>query len=884
MDDSKPAKAVKGPKPPRVKKPPLTDEEKAAKAAEYAAQPRHITPQEKFFFDHYKHQLKDCFVEEGEYEAMAKALKSPLPLAFRINENCPYPERIKERLRGELQFEAGKHEFEGALLGPPRCMPWYPGDNGWSADVSRPALRKIARTLPAMKALHDFLKTETNTGSITRQEAVSMVPPLLLDCQPDHRVLDMCASPGSKTSQILEALIKGNGTGFAIANDLDVKRGYMLCHQLHRLPGQQLVVSCHNAVQFPQIPAVPEGSAPCTGSFDRVLCDVPCSGDGTVRKAPEVLRHWHAGNALTLHALQLDIALRGLQLLRPGGRLVYSTCSLNCVENEAVVGAILDACGDSVEVVDVSGELVGLKRHPGMANWPVGWQRKGGKQRADLKAGLVEKQNLDWFNTFAEVPPKLHNGRMLPTMFANTAAGSDRAKQLAKCLRLLPHDNDSGGFFVCVLRRKESAVALPEEVRPGFCARRMAEMRLSDKTASTLMNAEQDAAAAAAAAAAGEEPPAKRKKWDGVDRSGTEEDGGGGAAAAKTEEGRAAAAEKQLHMHNTSRVKAREEKQQSVQEKKKKARGDKKSPEEAEADGLFRGISDSDCHSLHEFFGIPAGRIARECLCTRSSKDGGNVWLVRPEVLQACVGDDIIAPGQEPAPGTKPLLSVVVTGTRLFAKVSNRHTKKRGDGAEGVEGAEGAEAEPAGAEAVAAHASWTQQEGVLAYRPAQEGLHVLLPMLRRGDRRRLVHISFDDLMLMLKYAAGEPSTTEVVDAERAVDAAAAAAAAEAAGVPLKVTVQDAVADPNSKRQKHMAKKRENVERGGAVFTPAKGGGDGGGPRLLPSRMLGAGGAASLDVLLESGGGPGAGVCALDPEDTTPEATKLRAALESEDER
>ena len=77
--------------------------------------------------------------------------------------------------------------------------------------------------------------------------------------------------------------------------------------------------------------------------FDRILCDVPCSGDGTIRKAPDIWRRWTPGNGNGLHPLQLRIALHACQMLRVGGRLVYSTCTFNPIEDEAVVAEV-NAC------------------------------------------------------------------------------------------------------------------------------------------------------------------------------------------------------------------------------------------------------------------------------------------------------------------------------------------------------------------------------------------------------------------------------------------------------------------------------------------------------------------------------------------------------------
>jgi multisite-specific tRNA:(cytosine-C5)-methyltransferase len=237
-----------------------------------------------------------------------------------------------------------------------------------------------------------FLVYETDAGNISRQEAVSMIPPLLLDVQPHHYVLDVCAAPGSKSVQLLEALHARSPAattatdstedgppkdlippGLLIANDSDAKRCHMLVHQsLHRIPAAGMMVTNHDAGMLPGL-RLPNEALPATmlvadgdeGDeepkeeqttneprrkkyapllFDRILADVPCSGDGTLRKNVAIWRDWSVGNGAGLHALQLRILLRAINLLKPGGRLVYSTCSLNPIENEAIVSAALNIC------------------------------------------------------------------------------------------------------------------------------------------------------------------------------------------------------------------------------------------------------------------------------------------------------------------------------------------------------------------------------------------------------------------------------------------------------------------------------------------------------------------------------------------------------------
>jgi tRNA (cytosine34-C5)-methyltransferase len=105
--------------------------------------------------------------------------------------------------------------------------------------------------------------------------------------------------------------------------------------------------------------------------FDRILCDVPCSGDGTLRKNPDLWKKWNPGHAFSLQSIQLRIATRGIQLLAPGGLMVYSTCSMNPIENESVVAQLLQTFQGQISLVDVSDQLPGLKTKPGLSKWCV---------------------------------------------------------------------------------------------------------------------------------------------------------------------------------------------------------------------------------------------------------------------------------------------------------------------------------------------------------------------------------------------------------------------------------------------------------------------------------------------------------------------------------
>ena len=156
-----------------------------------------------------------------------------------------------------------------------------------------------------------------DSGLITRQEIVSMMPPILLDVQSHHSILDMCAAPGSKTAQLLE-LIQANqmldlnrpnseqAKGFVVANDADPKRAFMLTHQMNRLNSGSIVITNHNAQVFPELKykdcKVGEDRRV---RYDRIVCDVPCSSDAAIRKIPTKWQEWSTKGGQSLHALQI---------------------------------------------------------------------------------------------------------------------------------------------------------------------------------------------------------------------------------------------------------------------------------------------------------------------------------------------------------------------------------------------------------------------------------------------------------------------------------------------------------------------------------------------------------------------------------------------------
>ncbi|XP_012469817.2 uncharacterized protein LOC105787805 isoform X1 [Gossypium raimondii] len=440
------------------------------------------------FDEYYREQ---GIVSPEEWDAFMEMLRKPLPAAFRINATSQFCEDIRSQLENDFMKSLQAEAIEGGDLEPIKPLPWYPDNLAWQSNFSRMQLRKNQ----TLERFHEFLKLETEIGNISRQEAVSMVPPLFLDVRPDHFVLDVCAAPGSKTFQLLEIIhhsAKGRflPDGMVLANDLDVQRCNLLIHQTKRMCTANLIVTNHEGQHFPGCRShknISNGSDTTNNLeqsipqllFDRVLCDVPCSGDGTLRKAPDIWRKWNGGMGNGLHCLQIHIAMRGLSLLKVGGRMVYSTCSMNPVENEAVVAEILRRCGGSVELVDVSNELPQLIRRPGLTKWKVRdkgvWlpsykdarklQRNGivpsmfpsGKNYADLTNNNQKSENGESVNAEDVVQPD----DTISSIDDLEEEVSDLSLQL--CMRIVPHDQNTGAFFIAVLQKVSHLPAIPDK-------------------------------------------------------------------------------------------------------------------------------------------------------------------------------------------------------------------------------------------------------------------------------------------------------------------------------------------------------------------------------------------------------------------------------------
>lgn len=366
-------------------------------------------------------------IDPAEWSAFKTACQTDLPLTFRVTASARLADEIQNAIVTEYIPLTTGVSIEGEVVDAPKPLEFYPDNMAFQFNVSKTVIRKTKE----FAKLQRFLVVETAAGHVSRQEAVSMVPPLFMDIRSHHSILDMCAAPGSKTAQLIEALHRDESvtgqrpTGFVIANDSDYKRSHLLVHQVKRLASPNLLVTNHDAQMYPRIKVSPTEIL----KFDRILCDVPCSGDGTMRKNLNVWREWKVGNGIGLHALQLNILMRGIQMLKPGGKLVYSTCSLNPIENEAVIAEALRQYPGKIKLVDVSSQLPKLKRRSGLKTW------------------LVANKAGDWVER--------ESSALATSLFPPTDEENDF--NLDRCVRVYPHQQDTGGFFIAVLEKSLDA-------------------------------------------------------------------------------------------------------------------------------------------------------------------------------------------------------------------------------------------------------------------------------------------------------------------------------------------------------------------------------------------------------------------------------------------
>ena len=218
---------------------------------------------------------------------------------------------------------------------------------------------------PGRKDVGNLL--EHHLGKVYVQEAASMIPPLVLNPLPGELVLDMAAAPGSKTTQ-MGAMMKNQG--LIVANDYKGSRLSSLGINVQKSGLTNVIITLMDGRRFRNL------------QFDKILLDAPCSGTGTIRKSLKTIQMWNEGMIKKISKQQIQLAETAFNVLKPGGEMVYSTCSLEPEENEGVVSHLLNHFDCGIVPVKLLGlkvgkpimEFNGLKFHPAVKHvlriWP----------------------------------------------------------------------------------------------------------------------------------------------------------------------------------------------------------------------------------------------------------------------------------------------------------------------------------------------------------------------------------------------------------------------------------------------------------------------------------------------------------------------------------
>ena len=240
----------------------------------------------ELFLERMKGQLGE------EYEDFLSSLERPRAVALRFNP-------LKGDKIPPLPF-----------LGEP--VPWEP--LGYYYD---PEAR------PGLHTFHD-------AGVYYLQEASAMAPVVLLDPQPGEKILDLCAAPGGKTTQIAGRMM---GKGLLVCNEINPKRARILSSNMERMGvSNGLTLNEHPANLAERFPSF----------FDRVLVDAPCSGEGMFRKEEAAVTDWSPETVEMCAQRQTEILHSAARMVKPGGRLVYSTCTFAPAEDELAVAKFLE--------------------------------------------------------------------------------------------------------------------------------------------------------------------------------------------------------------------------------------------------------------------------------------------------------------------------------------------------------------------------------------------------------------------------------------------------------------------------------------------------------------------------------------------------------------
>ena len=339
-------------------------------------------------------------LSDDEYTAFLSSYRQKRHYSLRINPLKTVREKALGLLRESAAACSGTETNDLQQEDCLQPVPWEP-DGAYYPEEFRPG------RLPWHEA-----------GMYYIQEASAMAPAVLCGAKPGERVLDLCAAPGGKSSKLAACL---QGRGILIANEIHPERAKVLSSNLERLGVRNALVTNES----------PQKLASCFPLFfDRITVDAPCSGEGMFRKEEDALRHWSPDNVRMCAERQSEILEEAASMLRPGGTMVYSTCTFSPEENEGVVCRFLTGHPD-FSVVNIF-DLTDIKARE--------WGFAGG--RSEWVPGQ-DQSDQDQIGEYSQSGSTERNTEVL-------------LRQICGTVRLWPHLLEGEGHFVALLQKDGS--------------------------------------------------------------------------------------------------------------------------------------------------------------------------------------------------------------------------------------------------------------------------------------------------------------------------------------------------------------------------------------------------------------------------------------------
>lgn len=304
---------------------------------------------------HFKEKFIDRYSKLTNWEEFQQCSLSFLRRSIRVNTLKITIKELRERLQKSWALEQ---------------VPWC--KEGFWIEHAQKERRDIGNLI------------EHLLGYVYTQEAASLIPPIVMQPKPHEIILDIAASPGSKTTQIAQYM---QNKGILIANDYTIERMKPLSMNLQRCGAANTIITLMKGQWFRKSGI----------EFDKVLIDAPCSGTGTIRKSLKTLLIWNPDMVRRLSITQKQLIETGFNVIKEKGTMVYSTCSLEPEENEAVVDFLLSKYENA--------------------------------KLEEIKLNIKRSDAVLEFD------------------------GKKYSEEIKKCLRIWPQDNDTEGFFVAKVRK-----------------------------------------------------------------------------------------------------------------------------------------------------------------------------------------------------------------------------------------------------------------------------------------------------------------------------------------------------------------------------------------------------------------------------------------------